>query len=116
MRIDDTDIRIIDSFFQIEQATTSEIAKRIFQISNDYELRVKDNLIRNRLNKLVSFGIIKSEKQVNGNKTYYVDENKCKKLMGDLIFKKGDLELNLIKGSFILIKSNGLFYIIKPPS
>lgn len=70
--LDDVDMTIIYLLFKTgKPLTTTQITKLVFPtISNDYELRKKDNFIRSRMKKLESMNILL--RIDNGEKSTYI--------------------------------------------
>lgn len=68
-KIDDIDLKILKELYDLkpeEAQTTTDIAKKIFDIKERWELRKKDSFVRVRLDKLAGENLITIEK-VNGN-------------------------------------------------
>ena len=111
IKLDEFDLKIINCFFQLNNATTTDIAKKIFNVKDAYHLRLKDNFIRNRLLKLESIGLIQSD-VLNGSTIYTIDETKCKKLKGNLILKNRKQNLKLLSGDIIILKNDKFLLLV----
>lgn len=109
MKIDNTDIKILFLFNELDDIlTTSDIAKKIFEIKNDTDLRKKDSFIRARLTKLLKqkFLSISSE-----NGTHYYALNK-----DNVTFSKDKITVNEILDSnniCILHDENSILFCSK---
>lgn len=82
IKIDQVDLQIISMFKSLkdeEKITTCDIAKKVFDINNNYELRIKTTLIQNRLTKLADYGVITIEKK--GKTVYFINEKLCHKAL-----------------------------------
>lgn len=99
--IDDNDLKIIKILVEVERnpqsITSTTLARKIFDIPNDYELRKKENFIRQRLNKLLSYGLV-----ARPDKDYCLDMDKVELKDNVLTFKYNSvmtaiLNLNSIK-------------------
>lgn len=60
MNVDKTDMKIMKAMWMMEdeQITTTDLAKRVFDVSERYDVQKKDSLIRGRLKKLLRYGLI----------------------------------------------------------
>ena len=109
MKIDDVDIRILKELYDLkpeETQTTTDIAKKLFDTNERWQLRKKDGFVRVRLDKLAGEKLINIEK-VNGKFAYTV--NKENMLFGKAKLKiEADGEkLNASYDNFCLLNLNG---------
>lgn len=81
MKIDDIDIKILKILGLAElNITTTELAKKLFILKDEYDLKQKDNFIRIRLQKLTKNGLVSVKKEDN-HKVYTLHAN-CLVLSG----------------------------------
>lgn len=69
MNLDETDLLIIKYTLQRKKRTATDLAKEIFKPKDDYELRKKDNLIRERLKKLLNYKLL--QRKIVNNISYW---------------------------------------------
>ena len=70
MNIDEIDLKILRSFIGSEKDfTTTDLARKVFNIKNNHDLQLKDTYIRNKLKKLVKYNAIVTS--TRNNKTIY---------------------------------------------
>lgn len=79
MKLDDLDIVIIGYIYKNENVTTSDIAKAILDSEDRNELKKNDNIIRNRLKKLIDKDVV----LLSQSKPTYYNINKSKVMVGD---------------------------------
>jgi len=72
MKIDKIDLKIIINMLYLEgkEVTSTQLTKKLFNISDRKDLQNKDANLRKRLMKLTKYGIL--EKINNNNKNYYI--------------------------------------------
>ena len=79
--LDNDDVQILKYLCKIgDFVTTTDLAKKMFNIKNEYELKKKDNFIRSRLNQLVKKKLLITKKE-DRYTNYYLSEN-CMVLHG----------------------------------
>jgi len=76
MNIDKLDLIIMREMWIEETITTTELAKRVFNIKTRSELQDKTSHITKRLNKLVRYGLVKTVTEKK-KKYYYLNLKKC---------------------------------------
>ena len=110
MKIDKIDIEIFKTMIEGKEATTTQIAKKLFQPKDDYELRIKDNFIRMRLKKWVNLGVLEM-KEENGKKIYTISKDKV--FLGDasLVIETPEQTAVLDLGKGILFKTNDTWFL-----
>ena len=59
-----------------DKITTSELAKRIFNINKRKDLQDKTSYISKKLNKLAKYGLVKTKKEKN-TKYYFLNLEHC---------------------------------------
>lgn len=104
--LDNNDIQILKHLCKIGSfVTTTDLAKKMFDVKDDHELKRKDNFIRSRLTQLVKkcFLITKKEDRYTN---YYLSEN-CMVLHGTpKISINGDV-FEGSEGDYVLIIKDG---------
>lgn len=104
--LDDNDIQILKYLCRIgDFVTTTDLAKQMFDIKDEYELKKKDNFIRSRLNQLVKKGFLITKKE-NRYTNYYLSENCMVKHGTPKISINGDV-FEGIEGDYIFIIKDG---------
>jgi len=90
--------------------TTSSLAKRLFEIKNDYELRKKDSYIRSWLKKWEKAGIVKHLDD-NGKRVYFLDLTKIGIVKNGVKIKTkgGSVEIKRLLG----LNINDRWYLIE---
>lgn len=82
VNIDNVDLKILNTFKNFElnkEFTTCDVAKTVFNIKGERELRIRTSLIERRLRKLAKYGVIIIKKR--GKKMYMLDDMKCHKAL-----------------------------------
>lgn len=107
LKLDEVDLDILTLMGQLdksEKVTTSEIAKKIFNIEGTNDLRKKTNFVRSRLNnKLVDRNLVDIEKE--GKKNVYVLSDKVSTISkGELDYNSEDRSEKLPLNNIVLIR------------
>lgn len=86
INLDDIDAKILKEMFFLDghPIGTTELAKKVYELSekNRYEVKKADQIIRQKLNKLVRYGILE---KIEGDKKDFYILNKKKTLIGILL-------------------------------
>ena len=108
MKLDDIDIKILKFLGKLKKpVTTTDMAKELFALKDEYDLKKKDNFIRLRLKRLLKAGLVIGKEE--NNHTNYVLCADCIVISGlprisinGTVFKgqKGDYVF-IIKGGFL---------------
>lgn len=70
MKLDKIDLKLLNELYILkEKETTTSLAKKIFEVSKRSEIQKMDSKVRDRLKKLIGYGLVINEK-IDG-KTYY---------------------------------------------
>jgi len=107
MNIDEEDIKIFEILNDSDEPlTANSTAKKMFETKDYYELKKKEQFVRNRINKMISYNLLKT---VYKDKKYYytLNEENCVFGVGKIIHEaaKGTYTVNV--GLALLLKLNG---------
>jgi DNA-binding transcriptional regulator PaaX len=106
MKLDDLDIKILKFLGLIKKPiTTTDMAKQLFVIKNDYELKQKDNFVRMRLKKLSTTGLVYSKEK--NRHLYYTLCEHCLVLSGTPSIRINGSVFKGEKGEYIFIVKDG---------
>ena len=106
MKLDDIDIRILKFLGNMKKpTTTTDMAKELFTLRDDYELRKKDNFVRLRLKRLVKNGFVLSEEE-NNHTNYSLCRN-CVVISGTPKIAVNGTSFKGQKGEYIFIIKDG---------
>jgi len=103
MKVDEID-KMLFQELKKNEATTTDIAKKIFKPKNNYELKKSDNFIRIRMKKWEELGVIKGK--TNGKTIYSIFKDKV--FIGDasVVINEKNQDAVLPVGQAILIKTD----------
>lgn len=106
MKLDTLDIGILKLLGKIRKPiTTTDMAKELFTVQNNYQLKQKDNFIRARLKKLSKLGLVVSQQHFRH--TNYTLCEHCLVLSGTPRISINGSTFRGQKGEYVFIVRDG---------